>query len=207
MNHLRIVIDWSLKFVFRYTMFLRPTLFILCLTFGLACQSKYDHLPPFQPATQPIAVITPAIPHSSAPLRAMVAPPAGWKPDPLEDENDHANQTWISPTGKTAYGVIYFGLPLPMPAHWLLGPFVDEMKKREGKADVLGQPYKDDLLPGVRFMVETRQYKMRINLIVRGFRAWAIYAGTLRSTEEVPAELHLAEIAREQTKVGETSGQ
>jgi len=189
------------------SMLLRLPLLILALMLGLACQSKYSTLPTFQPATQPaIAATHPTLPQPSAPLRAVVAPPVGWRPDALEDEKDHAHQTWVSPTGKTAYGVIYFGIPLPMPAPWLLGPFVDEMKKREGKAEVLGQPFKDENLPGVRFIVETKQYRMRINLIVRGFRAWAVYAGTRTSMDEAPAELQQAEVAREQTKVGETSG-
>jgi hypothetical protein len=186
-------------------MLFRLPLLILGLTLGLACQSKYSNLPAFQPTTQPAVAVAPIVPQPSEPLRALVAPPNGWKPNPLEAEKDHAHQTWVSPTGNTAYGVIYFGLPLPMPAPWLLGPFLDEMKKREGKADVLGQPYKDDSLPGIRIVVESQQFKMRMNLVVRGFQAWAIYAGTRNNAAEVSTELKLAEMAREQTKVGETS--
>jgi hypothetical protein len=39
-------------------------------------------------------------------------------------------------------------------------------------------------------------------MITRGWKGWAIYAGTLRSKEIVPDELALAELAREHTRVG-----
>jgi hypothetical protein len=54
----------------------------------------------------------------------------------------------------------------------------------------------------VRFTAEGGDYRMRINLICKGFRGWAVYAGTLRKEAEVPAELRLAEVARDRTKVG-----
>ena len=47
----------------------------------------------------------------------------------------------------------------------------------------------------MRFTAEGGDYRMRINLICKGFRGWAVYAGTLRTEAEVPAELHLAEVA------------
>jgi hypothetical protein len=139
---------------------------------------------------------------------AMVTPPVGWKAEPFKGSDQHAHQVWLSPTGKTAYGVIHFGLPLPVPATWILDSFLSEMKKSEGEATLIGQPLKDDSLPGVRFTVEGGDYKMRINLICKGFRGWAVYAGTLRNQDEIPAELQLAEKAREKTKVGvQTTGQ
>jgi hypothetical protein len=38
--------------------------------------------------------------------------------------------------------------------------------------------------------------------MTRGWKGWAVYAGTLREHEVVPAELELAEVAREQTMIG-----
>jgi hypothetical protein len=183
----------------------RASIILALIALVAGCQSKYSNLPVYQappPTTQAAAAqATLAAPTPNQDLSAIVAPPTGWTPAPIEKETDHAHQTWISPSQKTAYGVIYFGLPLPMPANWLLGPFVNEMRKREGKADVVGTPFKDDALPGVRLVVETKQYKMRINLIVRGFSAWAIYAGTVRDQAEEPRELRQAERARDTTKV------
>ncbi|HSI36173.1 MAG: hypothetical protein ACAI43_22720 [Phycisphaerae bacterium] len=171
------------------------------------CQSQYSNLPAYQapaPTTQTVAAQAAlTAPKPNEAVEAVVAPPTGWTPAPIDKSTEHTHQTWISPSQKTAYGVIYFGLPLPMPANWLLGPFVNEMKKREGKADVVGTPFKDENLPGVRVVVETRQYKMRINLIVRGWSAWAIYAGTDMAHPEEPTELQQAERARDTTKVGE----
>jgi len=42
---------------------------------------------------------------------------------------------------------------------------------------------------------------MRSNLLVHGRRAWAVYAGTLRSEEIISEELSLAESAREHTTI------
>ncbi|HEY7116473.1 MAG TPA: hypothetical protein VH475_07805 [Tepidisphaeraceae bacterium] len=139
-----------------------------------------------------------------ASVDAIVVPPIGWKPDDPKGSDRHAHQVWLSPTGKTAYGVIHFGLPLPFSASWIINPFISEMKKSEGEATLVGQPQKDDALPGMRFTVLSPEYKMRINLICKGFSGWAVYAGTIRGQEEAPDELKLAEQAREHTRVGVT---
>jgi hypothetical protein len=77
------------------------------------------------------------------------------------------------------------------------------MRKTEGEAKLLSRR-SDPRLPGVRFVAEGGQYRLRANLLTRGFRAWAVYAGSLRGQPEVPDELALAEAAREQTKIGTT---
>src|SRR6266566_8108079 len=179
---------------------------LACLTALAAlaggCQSKYANLPKYQANLQPLSVDGLSEPQAEPAVDATVVVPAGWKPEPFKGSEQHAHQVWLSPTGKTAYGVIHFGLPLPVPARWILNSFLSEMKKSEGEATVIGQPMEDDALPGVRFTVECGDYKMRINLICKGFRGWAVYAGTLRAQPEAPAELELAERAREKTKVG-----
>ena len=138
------------------------------------------------------------------PIQAMVAPPPGWQPDPLKRSRNHTHQVWLSPSRKTAYGVIRMNLPLPFVGPDLvLRPFLDEMRKTEGQATLLSRR-NDRRLPGIRFVAEGGKYKIRTNLITRGFHAWAIYAGTQRDVEEVPEELDLAEQARERTKIGLT---
>jgi hypothetical protein len=52
--------------------------------------------------------------------------------------------------------------------------------------------------------VECGDYRMRTNLICKGFHGWAVYAGSLRKEAEVPVELELAERARDKTQVGVT---
>jgi hypothetical protein len=167
------------------------------------CQSKYANLPVYQPpTTRPILASALSPPQSLSSVDAVCVPPVGWVPEPLKTSEDHAHQVWLSPSGKTAYGVIHFGLPLPVSAQWVLDPFLREMKKSEGEAILIGRPMRDDSLPGVRFTVEGGLYKMRINLICRGWRGWAVYSGTLRGHEEVPEELQLGEWAKDSTKVG-----
>lgn len=136
------------------------------------------------------------------PVDAMCTPPLGWKADPLKHSGRHDHQVWLSPTGHTAYGVIHFSLPLPVNADFVLPFFLREMKKSEGEAILLSKET-DPALPGVKFVAEGGLYKMRSNLIVRGWQGWAIYAGTLRKEAINPAELDLAERARDHTRIGE----
>jgi hypothetical protein len=143
-------------------------------------------------------------PLASSVLEAVVVPPAGWTPDPAKRSRNHAHQAWISPSGRTAYGVIRMNLPLPFIGPDLVLPrFIEEMRNTEGEAKLLSQR-DDPRLRGIRFVVEGGQYRLRASLVTRGFRAWAVYAGTLRGQPEVPAELAVAESAREQTRIGTT---
>lgn len=134
-------------------------------------------------------------------LRAICLPPNGWAPDPLKRGDNHTHRAWLSPTGKTAYGVIHFKMPLPVGPDMALWGYLRAMKKAEGDATLLSKQ-SDPKLPGIRFVAEGGQYKTRDNLIVSGSEGWAIYAGTLRGQPEDPAELQLAEQARERTRVG-----
>lgn len=137
-------------------------------------------------------------------LEAVVVPPVGWKADPLKRTRSHAHQAWISPTRRTAYGVIRINLPLPF-----IGPdavlprFINEMRQTEGEGRLLSRRH-DSRLPGLRFVAEGGQYRLRANLMTRGFRAWAVYAGSLRAQPEMPDEIAVAESAREETKIGTT---
>jgi hypothetical protein len=139
-------------------------------------------------------------------LEAVVSPPAGWRPDPIKRSRSHSHQTWLSPTGHTAYGVIKINLPLPfLGPDAVLKPFLNEMKKTEGEAKLISRR-NDPRLGGLRFVAEGGQYRLRSNLMTRGFRAWAVYAGTRRGQEEMLDELQLAEQARERTKIGSSRG-
>ncbi len=183
-------------------MLIRSLLILPLALLGLAC--THADVGVYQPAatTQPLSDRGLTAPKTLSLVNAICPPPAGWQAAPPESAPDHTHQFWVSPSGKTAYGVLQFPMPLPVPATWIIGAFLEEMKKREGRADLIGKPLKDENLPGLRFVVENNHYKMRINLICRGFRGWAIYAGTTRGQEEVSDELGLAERARENTQVG-----
>lgn len=153
-------------------------------------------------SAMPGAVLTD--PFGSSELEAVVVPPAGWKPDPLKRTRTHAHQAWISPSGRSAYGVIRINLPLPfIGPDTVLPRFLNEMRETEGEGRLLSRRH-DSRLPGLRFVAEGGQYRLRANLMTRGFRAWAVYAGSLRAQPEMPDEIALAESAREETKIGTT---
>jgi len=47
-------------------------------------------------------------------LKALCPVPVGWQPEPLKVNARRAHERWVSPTGRTAYGVIHFKLPWPV---------------------------------------------------------------------------------------------
>jgi len=178
---------------------------MLALVMGagvIGCQSPYANLPDYHPSTQPIASSGLQEPKPFAPADAVVVVPQGWEADKLKQEDNYSHQVWKSPSGNTCYGIIHFGMPLPLPASLVLPKYLDAMKESEGEANVVGQPQKDDALPGIRLTVECGDYRMRTNFICKGFGGWSVYVGTLRNKPEQPAEIELAERAREKTKIG-----
>jgi hypothetical protein len=136
-----------------------------------------------------------------AALQAICRPPLDWKPDPIKQASTHTHLVWISPSGKTAYGVIYFHLPLPVGHELALWGFLNEMRATEGEGTLVEKRW-DSNLNTLRFVAQGGRYTVRTNLFVRGFSGWAIYAGTLRAYPADQAELALAQKAREDTVVG-----
>lgn len=165
----------------------------------LGCQSSRPIVPVTQPATVPaVAGLNP--PMANRAVDAWCAPPVGWKLDQTKADFRHTHQIWKSPSGSTAYGVIEMYLPLPVGPDWVLSGFIDNMRKKEGSAELLSKQA-DPTLPGTRFVAEGGLYKIRVNLIVQGWRAWAVYAGSLRDKAINQQELMLAEAARDHTHV------
>ena len=134
-------------------------------------------------------------------IKATAAPPQGWTRQPLRQSKSHAHETWLSPTGETAYGIIHFSLPFPVGPELALWGFLREMRKKEGDANLLGKQ-NDSNLPGIRFDAEGGRYHVRANLITSGWEGWAIYAGTFKNQPEISEELDLATRAREYTAPG-----
>jgi hypothetical protein len=134
-------------------------------------------------------------------VQALVAPPRGWAPDPPKLTRGHQHQTWISPSGRTAYGVIHFVLPLPVGHDLTLWGFLREMKRTEGESILVSKKW-DENLRAVRFVADGGKYRVRTSLFLRGWEGWMVYAGTLRSEPVEQNELALAERAREHTALG-----
>lgn len=170
-------------------------LFFCAAIFLAGCRSNH-------PQARPVLLDKELSPPTAvAVLQAMCVPPLGWKPDPIKRSSTHVHEVWLSPTGRTAYGVIHFDLPLPVGPDLALWGFLNEMRATEGEAKLLEKKW-DANLGGLRFVAEGGQYIVRTNLFVDGFSGWAVYAGTLRSFPINQAELELAERAREDTVIG-----
>ena len=45
---------------------------------------------------------------------------------PLKQSDRHTHEVWLSPTGKTAYGVIHFKLPLPVGVNLVYWEFCED---------------------------------------------------------------------------------
>ena len=134
-------------------------------------------------------------------VEAACVPPSGWLMRPLKQGSNFAHQIWVSPGGDTAYGVIRFSLPLPVGPETVLFFFLREMRASEGEARLVSKQ-RDAQLKGLRFVAEGGKYFTRTNLTTRGFRGWAVYAGTLRDRPILHNELSAAELARENTETG-----
>ncbi|MGB7156837.1 MAG: hypothetical protein WBD40_02150 [Tepidisphaeraceae bacterium] len=132
-------------------------------------------------------------------LEVACVPPVGWSAQPPKESKNHVHRVWLSPTGNTAYGVIRFALPVPVGPDAALWGFLREMRRTEGEARLIS---KQRDARGLTFVAEGGLYMIRTNLTTRGFRGWAVYAGTLRGREIVHNELILAELARDHTETG-----
>jgi hypothetical protein len=173
---------------------------VLILFFALAgCASHPPVNVALVPATAPSGGLTKPIVVPA--LEASCVPPEGWAIQPIKEGKNHVHQLWLSPTGNTAYGVIRFALPFPVGPDTILWFFLREMREREGEARLISKR-RDARLKGLRFVAEGGLYVVRTNLTTRGFRGWAVYAGTLRHRDILPNELNLAELARENTETG-----
>jgi len=134
-------------------------------------------------------------------LLSIATPPDGWVAEPIKQSTRHTHQLWISPSGKTAYGVLYFKLPWPLGQDLTLQGFLSQMRKTEGTATLL-EKKNDPNLPGLRFVAEGGLYLVRANLIVDNWHGWAVYAATKVKMDVDENELEIAKHARESTRVG-----
>jgi hypothetical protein len=119
----------------------------------------------------------------------------------LKKTPKHTHQIWLAPSGQTAYGVIRFSLPLPVGTDLVLWGFMREMKRTQGEAVLVTKQW-DENIHALRFVADGGVYRVRVKLLVDGWTAWAVYAGTRRDHEIVENELEVAEQAREHTIVG-----
>ncbi len=143
---------------------------------------------------------TNADPHYRDDLQATVTPPPGWVAQPVDRGSNHVTQVWVSPTGDTALGVIRFTLPLPVGHEWALWGFLQNMRKSEGRAELIEKRW-DDSINALRFVAEGGRYRVRAVLRVHDIRGWSVFAGTLTGRAVNEAELQQAQTERERVRV------
>ena len=130
-------------------------------------------------------------------LDAICLPPPGWTLKPSDQTDRYAQRVWVSPTGRTSYGVIRFIMPLPVGNNLALTGFLAEMKRTEGDSHLISKtPLSDGRLA---FVAEGGRYHTNGIILTRGTSGWAIYAGTLRSGPLALDEISLAVHARDST--------
>ena len=166
------------------------------------CAASAPSKPPLQTSASSVES-PPVLPHTTIEaeeLDAICDPPAGWTIDPTALSSDQTRQrVWVSPSGKTSYGVIYFTLPIPVGDDIALLGFLSEMKRHEGQAALLDKQRDGDRL---RFEAEGGHYHVRGIIATAGFHGWAVYAGTLAGEQPMADELASAIFARENTRLG-----
>lgn len=186
------------------------TYFVLAaMLLGLAiagCRSDRQRLRAAQQDLETAAVPPGLQPPRFVPaVNAAAMPPINWRREPLKQSDKHTHQVWLSPSGKTAYGVIYFTLPgiaevIHIPMDWVLNGYLDAMRADQGEATLLSRQDNPDL-PGIQFVAEGGLYTTYTNLITAGRHGWAIYVGTRRGEPIAAPEFELAERARAETRV------
>ena len=148
-------------------------------------------------------------------VEAFVVPPANWKLDAPKVSDRHIHLAWISPSGDTAYGVIYATIPgyMPvalMPTRLLHEEVLDRvmigMRQDQGEGVLLEKRW-DGQERQMYFEAEGGLYRVDSVLKVRGWSAWALYVGRLRAREANEPELELAARARDETEVGLDAGE
>src|SRR5438874_1583713 len=82
----------------------------------------------------------------------------------LQQEIERADQSgryvqrvWVSPSGRTSYGVIHFTMPLPLGQGVALAGFLGEMKGSEGDAHLISRQATDK---GLAFLAEGGRYRV-----------------------------------------------
>jgi hypothetical protein len=124
-----------------------------------------------------------------------------WQPKPLEHFPRSVQRVWVSPTGRTAYGVIHVRLPLPVGPDFVLWRFIADMREMEGDGRLISRE-RSGGGGEVRFVAENSRYRFNARLHTAGRNAWIIYAGVVRDEPPDAGEFSLAEAARDATVPG-----
>lgn len=131
-----------------------------------------------------------AAPSAVEALKACASLPMGWQALRLQKAALYTHQQWRAPSRRTAVGVTYVRMPLPLSTKSLVWIAMGEVNKRvqDGKilrrwTDTLGREW---------FEAENAKYHMTGYVMTRGFDAWINYCGHRTTEAADEAEVALA---------------
>ena len=125
----------------------------------------------------------------------------GWTLQRSDNTARYIQRVWVSPSGKTSYGVVRFNLPFPVGDEIALNGFLAQLRRDEGEAVLLSES-KDAAQDRLIFAAEGGRYRLNGIIVTRGFHGWVVYDGTLRNQSRALDELASAVQARENTRLG-----
>ncbi|QOV87370.1 hypothetical protein [Humisphaera borealis] len=121
------------------------------------------------------------------PVRVQVAVPQTWVVHDVEHRPLFTHQQWKSPSARTAVGVIYARLPLPVSSGTILWLATKQYTARGDDGRELGRW--DDEVGRKWFECETAKYHARGYVIVNGLDAWIAYSGFRTDVPPEPGEI------------------
>lgn len=127
------------------------------------------------------------------PLKASLCAPADWKPLPLQKTALYTHQQWRSASRRTAVGITYIRMPLPLGTKTLVWFAMNEAGKRSNDGKIIRQW--NDSMGREWFEAENAKYHTTGYVITRGFDAWINYCGYRVTEPRDPEEIELGERA------------
>ena len=128
-------------------------------------------------------------PVASEPVKANVSAPSGWQLLGTQKAALYTHQQWRSPTKRTAVGVTYVKMPLPLSTKTLVWFAMNEAGKKANDGRIIRQW--NDELGREWFEAENNKYHMTGYVMTRGFDAWINYCGYRVQEEKMDAEIEL----------------
>ena len=124
------------------------------------------------------------------PLNVSASLPPGWMAMKLQNSLLYKHQQWRSPTRRTAVGVTYIHMPIPLSTQALVWMATSEAGKKSADGKILGR-WRDEL-GREWFEAETNLYHMTGYVMTRGLDAWINYSGYRVREPREPKEIELA---------------
>jgi hypothetical protein len=128
-------------------------------------------------------------PVASEPVKVNISSPSGWQLLGTQKAALYTHQQWRSPSKRTAVGVTYVKMPLPLSTKTLVWFAMNEAGKKANDGKIIRQW--NDSLGREWFEAENNKYHMTGYVMTRGFDAWINYCGYRVQEEKVPAEIEL----------------